>query len=62
MAFHKRLKVLTSGIRASSLFESLRNVILVLVVFPMCVLEFDNSEFGFVEFKNNLDCSSCDFV
>ena len=53
MAFHKRLKILTSGIRANSQFESLRIVILVLIVFHMYVLEFNNSGFGFVECKNN---------
>ena len=53
MVFHKRLKVLTSGIRPVSQFELLRIVFLVLVLFHVCVLEFDNSRFGFVEFKNN---------
>ena len=37
MAFHKRLKLLTSGIREGSQFESLRIVILVLVIIHVCV-------------------------
>ena len=61
MPFHKRLKVLKSGIKVGLQFESLRIVILALVVFHMC-LEFNNSIFGFVKFKNNLDCVSCGFV
>ena len=53
MIFHKRLKILTSGVKASLQFESLRIVFLVLVVFHVYVFEFDNFGLDFVEFKNN---------